>query len=143
MTTTAVLDQTFLGMDRTTAETTVTILDIGVQTGVGALAGLVFGIVNPIGGAIFVATSGVARIVGVNIINALPDTAKSVKIALRIAAIILSFPLGAIAAAYAGFTMTALGAIGMTFIVLPISQLICMFAIKHAIAIENANRQYP
>ena len=49
MTTTAVLDQTFLGMDQTTTE----ILAFGVQTGVGALAGLIFGIVNPIGGGLF------------------------------------------------------------------------------------------
>ena len=93
----------------------VNMYNIGVTAGAGALAGLVFGIINPIGGAIFGATTATAYLIGKTINNSLSPQDPGAKTALDVAAFVLSIGLGIMAATYAGFTLTALGAIGMVF----------------------------
>lgn len=95
------------------------IYNLGISAGAGALAGLVFGIVAPAGGAIFGVTQAASNLVGRVIVNALPIQETSAKVTLRVASFILSIGIGIIATTYAGFTLTTLGSIGMIFAMLP------------------------
>lgn len=137
MTTTAIQNQPNLIPDQMMTD----IWGLGIQTGVGSLAGLVFGIVNPIGGAIFGATFAISRIVARNITNALPIEEQSAKTTLRVASFILSTGIGIMATTYAGFAITALGALGMTFIIISTTFIIIAGGII-ANALANANTQH-
>lgn len=115
MTTATIFDQPTTPAGQVITE----IYHIGVSAGAGALAGLVFGIVNPVGGAIFGAAYAVTSLIGRALINCLPIEEAAAKTALHVASFILSIGIGIIATTYVGFTLTALGAIGMLFAMIP------------------------
>jgi hypothetical protein len=97
------------------AKAIMSLYQIGLGAGAGALAGLAFGIINPIGGAIFGAATITANWIGRSVTDSLPIEDAGAKTALDVAAFILSIGLGIMAVTYAGFTLTAMGAIGMVF----------------------------
>ena len=63
---------------------------IGLAAGAGALAGLAFGIINPIGGAIFGAAATTANWIGRTVADSLPIEDAGAKTALEVAAFIIS-----------------------------------------------------
>ncbi len=89
------------------------IYEIGVSTGAGALAGWAFGIIDPVGGAVFGASYALTR----TLANAFADKLCMGRTALRIAAWVVSFiasvSVGIFVATTAGFPLTVLGSVGM------------------------------
>lgn len=86
---------------------------IAFHAAAGAVAGLAFGLINPIGGAIFGAAVAASGMLGRAVIDSLSIQEEGVKTALRITLFIISIKLGIAATALIGFTMSTFGAIGM------------------------------
>jgi hypothetical protein len=89
--------------------------EIGLSTGAGALAGYVFGIINPIGGAVFGASSALTSTIALAIADKLGMDNTAFKIAAWVTTFIVSVGVGIFAATAAGFPLTVLGSVGMIF----------------------------
>jgi hypothetical protein len=89
------------------------IYEIGVSTGTGALAGWAFGIIDPVGGAVF----GASHALTSTLVNAVADKLNMDHTALKTAACAISFiasvSVGIFATTTAGFPLTVLGSLGM------------------------------
>ncbi len=90
------------------------VYEVGVSAGAGALAGYMFSLINPVGGAVFGASMALTRLIG----NALADKFLMNQTAMKITAWALSLIAGVgpgfLAATTLGFAITAWGAIGLT-----------------------------
>lgn len=102
--------------------------EVAVSAGAGALAGYMFTLINPVGGAVFGTTMALTRLIG----SALADKFLMNQTAMKIMAWTLSLLAGVgagfLAATGLGFAMTVSGAIGMTFaMILTSCAMRCMF----------------
>ncbi len=88
------------------------IYEIGVTTGAGALAGYLFSIINPVGGAVFGATYAFTNIIANTVADkVLPNAA--LKVVACVASFFASVAVGIFAATTIGFPLTVLGSVGM------------------------------
>jgi hypothetical protein len=87
--------------------------EIGINAGSGALAGWVFGIINPIGGAVFGASYALTHTFASEVAGKLHMDQTAFKVAAWFVSFIASVGVGMLAATVAGFPITILGAVGM------------------------------
>lgn len=104
------------------------VYEVTVSAGAGALAGYMFTLINPVGGAVFGASMALTRLLG----NTLADKFLMDQTAMKITAWTLSLIAGVgagfLAATTLGFAITAWGAIGLTLAMIITSCAIrCMF----------------
>jgi len=89
------------------------IYEIGFSSAAGALAGYLFNIINPMGGAVFGASMSLSR----HVTSALAERFCMDQTALKVTAYLVSFiasiAVGVFSTTAAGFPLTTLGAVGM------------------------------
>jgi len=90
------------------------IYNVGVTTAAGAMAGYAFSFINPIGGAIFGATTGLADTIANSLAERFAFNSTAVKIAVWAVSAVVSIGLGLLAVTAAGFPLTVVGSVGMT-----------------------------
>ena len=83
---------------------------IGIQTGAGALAGYAFGMINPVGGAVF----GLASTAGQIIADKINENFYGNRTNVKVANYILSIAIGAGAVALAGIPLSFGATVGLT-----------------------------
>ncbi|MBS0604439.1 MAG: hypothetical protein JSS60_05295 [Verrucomicrobia bacterium] len=94
------------------------IYEIGINAASGALAGYAFSLIDPIGGAIFGATSALSHTIATSLADRFAFNQTAVKIAVWAVSFVASVGLGLLAATVAGFPLTVMGAVGMTLAML-------------------------
>jgi hypothetical protein len=101
---------------------------IGMSAGAGALAGYLFSIVNPVGGAVFGGTSALISLVGNKIAQRVGVNSFALRVALYAVAFFASIAVSAIATTALGFPLTVSAGV-----ILSIGMLVSQFAINLAI----------
>jgi hypothetical protein len=89
------------------------IYEIGFNAASGAFAGWAFGIINPIGGAVFGASYALTHALASEVASKLHMDQTALKVAAWFVSFIASFGVGMLAATVAGFPITILGSVGM------------------------------
>ncbi len=84
------------------------------SAGIGALAGYAFGIINPVGGAVFGATSSLTSTLGNALAEQFGANQTAVKTTLYALSFIASFAVGIAVTTAVGFPITVMGAVGLT-----------------------------
>jgi len=107
------------------------IYEIGISAGAGALAGWVFGIIDPVGGAVFGASYALTSTIGNAIYKKLGMNQTALKIAAALASFAISAGVGIFVATTVGFPVTVLGGIGMV-LVMTITSIAVRIVIKGA-----------
>ncbi len=95
---------------------------------IGGLAAYAFSIINPVGGAIFGATSALTSIVADKIANQFSINHTAVKVAVWIVSAMASIGIGLAVTTAVGFPLTVVGAIGMTAAMLATSIVVHLVA---------------
>lgn len=101
------------------------VYEVSVSAGAGALAGYLFTIINPVGGAIFGATMDLTRLIGDALADKFLMDQTSLKIAAYVVSLIVAAGAGFLVTTALGFPITVLGTIGMV-----ITMAITSFAIR-------------
>ncbi len=87
---------------------------IALSSGIGYLTGLAFGIINPIGGAVFGAAAATTNVAIEFISQRLGISNTCAKVAIYGISLIAGIGLGALATTYVGIPITFLGGVGLT-----------------------------
>ncbi len=88
------------------------IYEIGVSTGAAALAGYMFSIINPVGGAVFGATYALTNIIADTVADKVLPNA-TLKVVAYAVSFFASVAAGIFAATTMGFPLTVIGSVGM------------------------------
>jgi hypothetical protein len=90
-----------------------TIYEVGFSAAAGALAGYLFYIINPVGGAVFGAAMSLTGHIGAAVVDRLCIDQTALKVAFYAVSFIASVAVGFFATTAAGFPLTVLGSVGM------------------------------
>ena len=94
------------------------VFQIGFNSASGYLAGFAFGIVNPVGGAIFGATSAASSLLISLLAEKMGVNNTCAKVAITGASFIIGIGIAAAAATAAGFPITFMAGLGLTLTML-------------------------